>query len=88
MVLLQLRVDGQVQALSNSSEDAMDVVRAALFFHPPNFHGPADFETLSSGWVQGGRVGAAFEALARETHRQRQEGQKTLAMAVSTLSRS
>ena len=26
-MLLQLRVDGQVQALSNSSEDAMDVVR-------------------------------------------------------------
>ena len=49
-------------------------VRATFFGHAPSFHGPTDFETLASGWLQGGRVGAAFEALATETHRQRQEG--------------
>ena len=49
-------------------------VRATFFGHPPSFHGPADFEVLAGGWLQGGRVGTAFEALARETHRQRQAG--------------
>jgi len=48
-------------------------VRATFFGHAPSFHGPADFETMASGWMQGGRVGAAFEALATETSRQQQE---------------
>ena len=30
LVLLQLRVDGQVQAISNSSEDAWELVRAIV----------------------------------------------------------
>ena len=30
LVLLQLRVDGQIQALSNSSEDAWELVRAIV----------------------------------------------------------
>ena len=48
-------------------------VRATFFGHAPSFHGPTDFETISSGWLQGGRVGTAFEALATETSRQREE---------------
>ena len=48
-------------------------MRATFFGHAPSFHGPTDFETLSSGWLQGGRVGTAFEALATETSRQREE---------------
>lgn len=76
--LLQLRIDGQVQVLSNGSDEAWETAKSALFGHAPNFHGPADFETVASGWVQGGRVGAAFEALARESHRQRQEGRSRM----------
>ena len=76
--LLQLRIDGQIQVLSNGSDEAWETAKSALFGHAPNFHGPADFETVASGWVQGGRVGAAFEALVRESHRQRQEGRSRM----------
>ena len=50
LVLVSVRIDGQLEVLSNSSEAAWDQVHA-LFGQPSMPRSLHDFEVLSSGWV-------------------------------------
>jgi predicted nucleic acid-binding Zn-ribbon protein len=58
---MSVRIDGQIEVLSNASEAAWDAVKA-LFALPPQQRSLTDFDILASGWATTG-------AVPRATHR-------------------
>jgi len=80
LVLVSVRLDGQVEIVSNSTEAAWEQVHA-LFGHPPSPRSLHDFEVLSSGWVPSGVAVLAFGALVRTKWRQWDEGRGKAAAA-------
>lgn len=65
LVLLNLRIDGMIEVISNSTEAAQQLVRTVFIDHVRE-RSMNDFEVLCSGWQREGRAVRAFEALAVE----------------------
>lgn len=65
LVLLSVRIDGQLEVLSNSSEAAWDQVQA-LLGQPPQLRSLHDFDVVSAGWTSSGVSVATFAALVAQ----------------------
>lgn len=80
LVLLSVRIDGQIEVLSNSTEAAWDQLKS-LFSQPPQNRSLHDFEIVASGWATGGMGVATFNGLVCQKWAEWEEGRGRAAAA-------
>ena len=73
LVLMSVRIDGQLEVLSNSTEAAWDQVKA-LLRQPPQLRSLHDFDVVASGWATSGVGVNTFAALVRQKWSEWEEG--------------
>ena len=64
LVLLSVRIDGQIEVLSNCSDAAWEQTQA-LVGQPPQLRSLHDYDVLASGWSYHGMGVQTFGALVR-----------------------
>ena len=75
-----MRIDGQLEVLSNSMEAAWEQTQA-LVGQPPQLRSISDFEILAAGWATNGLSAIAFNALVRQKWAEWEEGRAKAAAA-------
>lgn len=80
LVLVSIRLDGQLELVSNSTEACWEQA-TALFGHPPQPRSLHDFDVISSGWAASGVAVHAFGALVRTKWKEWDEGRGRAAKA-------
>ena len=73
LVLMSIRIDGQIEVLSNSTEAAWDQVKS-LLGHPPTPRTLHDFDVSASGWQATGLGVGTFGALVSQKWSEWEEG--------------